>query len=598
MTNTTMTTPADFGLPSQRFPSFRGGQLDAVNDIIADLGTKDDDNGGVDWGDSDSNNSDVTRFGGYCMPTGVGKTPIYMAAAAALGGRTLVLTTTKVLQRQLSNDFAPMGLTTVFGKRNYECVAVNDGGELQNLRAPGVRSGAATCEGAPCAAGVKCSLQRTDNCHLYYARRQALASNVVSASYALRLALGTFDFGGRGLGEFDNLILDEAHKAHDIVNDYVTVRLSRNDVAKLLNMDVPCSTDKVSSWVSWAQCAIEVCLECHTETLSHCQVANFMDNGFNQQLRDLTTLGRKLRRLSTSVDSERVRWLKQERSVPQPGSVSDLVTTLTPVWPKPFFEGVLFRGVRRVLMFSATLVERDMQKLGIKQGEYKFREYPSPFDRKHRPLIFVRKSRATRPVKINREEIRWSFKTHIDDQRELVRRMATIAKLRPSTRGIIHARSYARAQFIYKHSDADVRKRMTFEVAEFDKGDIFEKSGVVRGPNSNRILVSPAVEEGRDYPHDMARWQIIAKVPFVPIDMLVKARQATDDGYTNTLAMRVVCQMYGRIVRSIDDWGETFILDATWAAPWFKRNAVSAKWFRSAWTTVEFVEDCQVRIKT
>ena len=54
------------------------------------------------------------------VPTGVGKSLIYMTWALQLG-RTAILTSTKALQDQLMEDFGGMGVAEIRGKDNYPC---------------------------------------------------------------------------------------------------------------------------------------------------------------------------------------------------------------------------------------------------------------------------------------------------------------------------------------------------------------------------------------------------------------------------------------------------------------------------------------------
>jgi len=75
-------------------------------------------------------------------------------------------------------------------------------------------------------------------------------------------------------------------------------------------------------------------------------------------------------------------------------------------------------------------------------------------------------------------------------------------------------------------------------------------------------LASPVVKEGYDFKDDRARFQIILKIARLDSrDPLTKARKATNKRYELIELVFTILQMYGRIVRSASDWGETVILD-------------------------------------
>jgi Rad3-related DNA helicase len=98
------------------------------------------------------------------------------------------------------------------------------------------------------------------------------------------------------------------------------------------------------------------------------------------------------------------------------------------------------------------------------------------------------------------------------------------------------------------------------------------------------VLMSPSMTEGIDLIGDLARWQIICKLPFPYLgDAQVKARSDLEpDWYTWRTCLTLV-QAYGRAVRSEEDHAVTYLLDAD--APRFlqRTSAQFPEWFREAW---------------
>lgn len=98
------------------------------------------------------------------------------------------------------------------------------------------------------------------------------------------------------------------------------------------------------------------------------------------------------------------------------------------------------------------------------------------------------------------------------------------------------------------------------------------------------MLLSPAVGTGYDFPMDEARFQIIAKVPFIDSrPAVIQARHKADRGYLDYVAMVELIQMAGRGVRSEKDNCRTFIVDDNWDEWFYPRNRkIVPKWFRMA----------------
>jgi Rad3-related DNA helicase len=99
-----------------------------------------------------------------------------------------------------------------------------------------------------------------------------------------------------------------------------------------------------------------------------------------------------------------------------------------------------------------------------------------------------------------------------------------------------------------------------------------------------KVLISPSVGTGYDFPFEDCEYQIISKVPYPDTrNPLVKARCSTDPDYAPYIAMQQLVQASGRGVRDIEDTCESFILDdnIAWFMPKFAHFA--PEWFRRAY---------------
>jgi len=197
--------------------------------------------------------------------TGTGKSLAYLAAAAAMGAKTVIATATKALQDQLADSDLPFLVehggkpvtwAVLKGRSNYLCRQRFDEiadpaqrslegletlpeRELEGLRTwvevtttgdraeldvePSVATWAAVSVGPQeCPGAQKCP--RGDDCFAETARRRAGAADITVVNthlYGLHLASGRMV-----LADHDLLIIDEAHELPDIVSATAGIELS------------------------------------------------------------------------------------------------------------------------------------------------------------------------------------------------------------------------------------------------------------------------------------------------------------------------------------------------------------------------------------
>jgi Rad3-related DNA helicase len=541
-------TPRDLGLPA-KFARFWNGQEDLITRLAC--------------------NESGCRFSLLSAPTGSGKSVIYMATAAMAGTRTLVLTSTKGLQAQLNRDFSSMGLVDVRGANNYTCLATEKGGELTDYGNPGT-----TCDEGPCRAGVRCSMKPTtmspdvEGCLYYDAVRRARESQLVVTNYAYWMT-NNAHADPEALGSFDLLVLDEAHVAPDELASFCAVELGREEL-KTLDLRLPAVEESVNSWILWAEEALKIARAARDRARN--ELGNVASDRRKavKMVKRLTDLVFRLGRLAGAHS-----WRRSDPGRPDvaiPGMSTDWVAEYTPmgalfspVWAHAYAEEFLTVGTPRVLLVSAVLQEATARYLGIDPATFEFIEVGSTFDPARRPLIYV----PTTAVSYGMTE---------GQIRIWINRVDSIVGRRLDRKGIIHTRSYDRAKLILERSK--YRHLMLSHTTRTTR-DVVARFMSAAAPC---ILVSPSVEEGYDFPGDLVRYQILAKVPFVdPRNPLMKARAKSDKNYLDYLAALSVIQQVGRGMRSADDMCESIIIDDHWA--WWRKKAkgLFPRWFRAAW---------------
>ena len=441
------------------------------------------------------------RFVAQVIPTGGGKSVTYMAAALQSSGRTVILTSTKGLQQQLLRDFAAIGAVDIRGKNNYTC-------RLNSLM---------SCDAGICNFGVNCRMRNEGGCEYYDQLTRAKSAKIVITNYAYWFVQNAY---GGGIGNFDMLILDEAHAAPDQLLSYTSAILSRTDslTRTLLHLDES-TPNTAPGWQEWAEESL-VTVEAALGD------AKIEQNG--KKFHTLKQLKLTLEKIA-NIDNT---WAWEDR---------DHEIELCPMWPAPYAEVRLFCGIQRVVLTSATLTTKTLSMLGIKEADYE--EYPHTFPVENRRIIHL-------------PTVAMSHRTAKTDEVLWLARVEQIIKARLQQKGIIHTVSYTRRDLI-RDKSTYTRYMVTHQRRNTEQTVTDFKQA-----SAPKILVSPSMATGWDFPDAECRWQIIIKVPYPDISgVIIKRRMALDPEWVPYLTAQQLIQACGRGVRAADDWCDTFILD-------------------------------------
>ncbi len=508
-------SPCDLGLP-EKFGSFRSYRGFDQLSIAADI----------------ADGFDRRRFQMCNAATGVGKSLLFMTAAALRGDRVLALVGTKALQTQHLGDFASVGMRDVRGHCNYPCMpkgprtpkpgSDRDSGPYD----PAMDDHEAECEVPP----LKCGWKRD----VYY----AFGARSVVSNYSFWLSIGRYADPGL-LGDFDLLVLDEAHVASHFLAEFVSVKLDADRLRRMLDIGLPnIAVGDLPAWADWARTALDLV----RRKLEILKAAGRQGTA----MRRLRLLSQDLGELITSPKSP-IEWV---------GETTEYGVKFSPLWGSLAAEKYLFRGIPRVLLCSATLSRETGGYLGVPPAEMEYREIPSPFPVANRPVIYTPICRVDK----NMSEGDFGLLARRFDK-------AAEARLELGRRGIVHSRSYKWAYRLAEKSS--LRDHLIAHRGSSGKGDrslptlreALERYWAAADTDP-LVIISPAVEEGFDFAGDLARWQWVLKAMVVDSrDPLTAARIKADKRYRYIVAGEALQQIFGRIVRSANDWGETLIGD-------------------------------------
>jgi Rad3-related DNA helicase len=221
---------------------------------------------------------------------------------------------------------------------------------------------------------------------------------------------------------------------------------------------------------------------------------------------------------------------------------------------------------------SATLQPAHLRYIGlVDPSKYDFWEFESTFPTANRPFYYFPVAFMHYAMKES-EKLRW------------VHGIDRIAEVHRGEKGLVHTVSFDRADYYANKTKLHGRRTMfgTPASRSYVHVPTSEIVAQFRLRSDAPVLVSPSLATGYDFPDDDARWQVVGKVPFPDKrGRLIQARTAVDPEYAPMLAMTQVVQAYGRIVRSMSDWGTTYMIDRTWETFYHKFKKFAPRWFQA-----------------
>jgi Rad3-related DNA helicase len=180
-----------------------------------------------------------------------------------------------------------------------------------------------------------------------------------------------------------------------------------------------------------------------------------------------------------------------------------------------------------------------------------------------------------------------------------VLRADQIIRGRLDRKGIFHTVSFRRRDLVTRESEfaSIMLSNSSYRVqgSSATTARIVEQFKAASPP---RVLVSPSLSTGYDFPYRECEYQIIGKIPFPDTQgRIMKVRHQQDPGYTSYIAIQELVQSWGRGMRAADDQCETFVLDDH--IGWFirKNSRDIPAWFKECYQRVDAVPPAPERLR-
>lgn len=240
------------------------------------------------------------------------------------------------------------------------------------------------------------------------------------------------------------------------------------------------------------------------------------------------------------------------------------------VWVYEYIHEYVWQHYDHIIFMSASILDKKMFSFinGLEDNLTTYYEIPTPFSVKNRKIYYMKVGKMN-----------WSSKEETF-QKQLVWIKKILEKYK-NNKGIIHTTNYEITEWLKENL---MDSRLLFHETE-DRNEILEKHISNTEPT---VLVSPSMMSGVDLKDDLARFQILLKVPYPNISSnKIKARQKTNKDWYTWKTVVDTLQMYGRSTRNDDDYSDTFILDSNFSDLLKYNSHVIPKYFIDAIKTLK-----------
>jgi Rad3-related DNA helicase len=222
----------------------------------------------------------------------------------------------------------------------------------------------------------------------------------------------------------------------------------------------------------------------------------------------------------------------------------------------------IFNYADKIVLMSGTIIdhERFAKNLGI--TDYEYVEVDSEFDPKKAPIYTVNKNRS-----LNRNNLSRMLPI-------LSKEIQNICNKHKNEKGVIHTHTNDITRYLYDSLRGD---RFLFRMDENENDIILKQHTETNDPT---VLVSPSLSYGVDLKGNLAKFQIIVKAAFLPLNDIRVAKLFKEDKqwYINEM-LNTLIQACGRGVRSKNDECVTYILDGNITNNVVQNKSILPKYF-------------------
>ena len=484
-------------------------------------------------------------------PVGSGKSQIGMTYSKFISGAegdSFILTPQRILQEQYCKSFPNATLAPLYGKSNYPCANKNTTCDIGSL----VKSFCTTCP------------------HKLALEQAKQAPNVV-----LNYTLGFLHFTHLDIFKRRELmILDECHFVEKALVDFDSICISRFQ-AQESGLIWPELADilTIRKWVVNEYIPI---IEAKIAELS--EAIRPLFNKPNLTPTDVASL-REHERIDTLINElAPLSVLPDKTLIDEYVLVYDKMSIkFKQITARKSFMKTLNPLANRFLFMSSTILNPKgfCRDLGIDPEDAAFISLSSEFPVENRPVYYMPQTKMNAG---------WISDSRKPDRDKMVSYIDDLLDMHSSDSGIIHTGNFAVAEWLVSNI-----KSTHHNVFHHNPQSGDDRNSVISAYTKSKkpaVLISPSITEGLDLKDDLGRFAIFAKIPFGFLgDQWIKKRLDLSSEWYQRQALIHMIQGSGRVVRSQNDWGNVYILDASFGYLYDRTKHLIPEWWNSAYLT-------------
>ncbi len=399
----------------------------------------------------------------------------------------------------------------------------------------------------------------------YVMRREVESARRVAANYAVYL---NHLFYSRLDRKPDLLVCDEGHRRLDILTQFETVKLDMGLASKL-------KMSKVRGWGTLEDAQ-------HWAKVNRIPVLGSMQDAIINGDKKAKLWSQLYRQVTGIIDAG------EDYITLKTGEVLEAA----PLWPRKAAKR-LFGSAHNVLIQSATLYGGHTlaDLLGLSDPlcaesgssfsnphtNYQFYTVPSPFDSARWPTYF-------RPVvSLNKGSTDEEWGRMAEVVHDYVHRYSSV-------KGVIHVAATNQVDRVTRHTRGcpECRDRLLMPNANRNRTRASLLEEFRRAPPGT-WLCHYSVGEGEDFTGDLGRIQLIAKLPWPDLSDKLTRLRMEEPGIGSRMyaatTLAKIAQTAGRVMRHDKDFGETVVLDGSFARLWKWHQDLAPDWFKEVLVT-------------
>lgn len=469
-----------------------------------------------------------------------------------------ILTTQKILQEQYMSDFGPQSgkglLRTIKSSSNYRCLHYTDQSCAESKKLL-MKLGKQV-------KGTDFEKQCKNSCTYSLEKADFIDSPLSITNFSYFLAETTY--AGK-LTPRAMLVIDECHNTEAELGKFVEVSFSEKFARDTLKCKIP-KLDSQAAVVDWVRTTYRKAVNKYVRDLEK-NLVKLSDavEGYGEYSKQYEMLEKHTGKIDQFLEIYREENWAMNINYPQEGNRRGARRFEFKPVDVSQYSSILFKSGARLLMMSATVVDKDVfcQSIGLKPEEVAYLRIPSPFPVENRPVHFLPvgsmgKDAIDRTLPVMAETVRMILEKH------------------PNDKGIIHGVNYRICQYILQ---SDRTGRLLTHDSK-NRDEVLKKHIESREPT---VLLSPSMMEGVDLADDASRFQILCKVPFPYLgDLVIKKRMERNKQWYPYTTAKAVIQAFGRSIRNESDHAETYILDADWDRFYSRNGEMFPQDFRAS----------------